>query len=138
MPLIARWPGQIPAGATGGEIVAGFDLFAPFADVGGAVVPRDRVIDGRSLLPLLKGEAGARSPHTAFFGVAGKQIQSAREGPWKIVLPAGKEKDVQLCNLDDDPGEKSDLAPSKPEIVDRLKGIVGKGRQNFQSDKALD
>src|SRR6185369_6553666 len=132
VPFLARWPGQIPAGATCGEIVAGFDLFATFAAVGGADLPKDRVIDGRTLLPLLKGDAGAKSPHAAFFGIGGKQIQSARQGPWKIVLPA------QLYNLDEDPGEKSDLASSKPEILDRLKGVVEKARQNFQNDKPLD
>jgi len=132
VPLIARWPGQIPAGATSGEIVAGFDLFATFAALGGAEIPTDRVIDGKNILPLLKGEAGAKSPHSAFFGIGGKQIQSARQGPWKIVLPG------QLYNLDEDPGEKSDLAASKPEIVDRLKGVVEKARQSFQNDKPLD
>lgn len=132
VPLIARWPGRIPAGATCPEIAAGFDLFATFAAVAGAELPKDRVIDGRNLLPLLQGEAGAKSPHAAFFGIAGKQIQSARQGPWKIVLPG------QLYNLDDDPGEKADLAPSKPEIVERLKGIAEKARQSFQNDKPLD
>jgi len=137
VPLLARWPGQIPAGATSGEIVAGFDLFATFAAVAGAEIPKDRVVDGRSLLPLLKGEPGARSPHAAFFGIGGKQIQSARQGPWKIVLPAGKDKPA-LYNLDEDPGEKSDLASSNPEIVERLTGIVEKARQSFQNDKPLD
>lgn len=138
VPFIASWPGQIPAGATCAEVAAGFDLYATFAAVAGAEVPKDRVVDGRSLLPLLKAEPGAKSPHAAFFGVAGKQIHSARQGPWKLVLPAAKEKEFQLYNLDDDLGEKNDLASRHPEIVDRLKALVDQARRNFQDDKAVD
>src|SRR6185436_15011286 len=108
-------------------------LFATFAAVAGAGIPKDRVIDGRSLLPILRGEAGAKSPHAAFFGVANKQIQSVREGPWKLV-PSGNE----LYNLDEDLAEKNNVASKHPEIVDRLKARVEKARLSFQNDRPLE
>ena len=136
VPFIARWPGQIPAGTTSAEVAAGFDLYTTFATVAGAEIPKDRVIDGRNILSLLKGEA--KSPHAAFFGIQNKQIASARQGPWKIVLSAAAEKAAQLYNLDEDLAEKNDLASTHPEIVDRLKGIVEQARRNFQDDKPVD
>jgi len=133
VPFIARWPGQIPAGSTCSEIAAGFDLFATFAAVGGAELPKDRVIDGRNLLPLLKGEAGAKSPHAAFYGVQNKQIQSVREGAWKFVASGS-----ELYNLDEDLAEKNNLASKHPEIVDRLKARIEKARLSFQNDRPLE
>jgi arylsulfatase A len=138
VPFIASWPGQIPAGATSAELAAGFDLFATFATLGGAEIPKDRVIDGRNILPLLKGEAGAKSPHAVFFGIGGKEIHSARQGPWKIVIPAGKDKGPALYNLDEDLGEKNDLDTKHPEILARMKALVEQARQNFQDGKPVD
>ena len=135
VPFIARWPGRIPAGASSSEIAAGFDLFPTFAAVGGAEIPKDRVIDGRNLLPLLTGQAGATAPHPAFYGVQGKQIASVREGPWKLVLTGPK---PELYNLDDDLGEKSNVAAAHAEIVDRLKARVEKARESFQNDRPLE
>ena len=133
VPLIARWPGRIPPGTSSGEIAAGFDLFATFAAAAGAEVPKDRVIDGRNILPLLKGEVGAKSPHAAFYGTEKKQIVSVREGPWKFVSSG-----TELYNLDDDLAEKNNVASAHPDIVDRLKARAEKARQSFQNDRPLE
>jgi arylsulfatase A-like enzyme len=133
VPFIARWPGKIPAGASSGEIAAGFDLFSTFAAAAGVEIPKDRVIDGKDLLPLLKGEPGAKSAHAAFFGVQKKQIQSVREGPWKLVASGS-----ELYNLDDDLAEKTNVASKHPEIVERLKTRIEKAQQSFQNERPLE
>jgi arylsulfatase A len=138
VPFIARWPGRIPAGSSSGEIAAGFDLYSTFAAVAGAEVPKDRVIDGRNLLPLLQGEAGTKPPHAAFFGINGKQIQSARQGPWKLVLPGPKEKEPQLYNLEDDLSETKDVAAAHADLVEKLKALVDAARKNFQNDQPVE
>lgn len=52
VPMMARWPGQIPAGETCETPVIGYDLFPTFAEVSGQMAEGE--IDGRSILPLLK------------------------------------------------------------------------------------
>jgi arylsulfatase len=49
----------------------------------GAAVPRDRVIDGRSLLPLLKDSA-ATLPERPVFGMQGNSLATIRLGKWKL------------------------------------------------------
>ena len=37
--------------------------------------------------PLLLGEAGAKSPHEAFFYYSGDELQAVRSGKWKLHVP---------------------------------------------------
>jgi arylsulfatase A-like enzyme len=54
-PLLARWPAVIKPGATSGRIVSVVDFAKTFLDAVGVPQPAD--MQGRSLLPLLRGEA---------------------------------------------------------------------------------
>jgi N-acetylglucosamine-6-sulfatase len=56
VPLVVAGPG-VPAGRASEAAVANIDLAPTFAQIGGAPVPD--VVDGRSLLPLLRGGSGA-------------------------------------------------------------------------------
>lgn len=58
VPMIASWPGTIPTGAVSQDLIDFSDLLPTFAELGGAEVPQDRKIDGRSFLPQLKGQKG--------------------------------------------------------------------------------
>lgn len=58
VPLIASWPGTIKPGQVSSELIDFSDLLPTLAEIGGAELPGDRAIDGRSFLPQLKGEPG--------------------------------------------------------------------------------
>lgn len=91
VPLIARWPGQIPAGHISSQPAVMMDLFATILKAAGAAMPDDRVLDGRDLMPLLTG--AAVSPHEAIFGHRGPRLASVRDARWKLhVLPAAEMK----------------------------------------------
>jgi arylsulfatase A-like enzyme len=53
-PLLVRWPGVATAGAECSELVSNIDFAETFLDAAGLPVPAE--MQGRSLLPLLKGE----------------------------------------------------------------------------------
>ena len=55
-PFIVRWPGVVEPGSVCDVPVINVDLFPTFLDAAGAPVPAGKVLDGESLLPLLKGE----------------------------------------------------------------------------------
>ena len=58
VPLVVNWPGVTPAGRVSSDLIDSSDFFATFAELAGARLPGDRVIDGRSFAPQLRGAAG--------------------------------------------------------------------------------
>jgi N-acetylgalactosamine-6-sulfatase len=81
-PLIARWPGKIPAGHVSQEPAIMMDLFATTLTAAGIPLPTERKIDGRDIMPLLTSKA--KSPHEALFSVQGKNLSTIRVGNWKL------------------------------------------------------
>jgi arylsulfatase A len=148
-PCIMRWPGQIPAGTVCGELAATMDLLPTFAKLAGAELPRDRIIDGRDIWPLMSGQSGAKTPHEAYFYYWGKHLQAVRSGKWKLHLahnydqpnPPGhdgkpgkyakRELSVALFDLETDIGETNDLASQHPEVVTRLQAFAKRCREDL-------
>lgn len=83
VPMIARWPGRIPAGRVCHEIAGVIDLLPTLCSLAGAPLPKDRFLDGKSIVPLLT-EAGAASPHEAIFSMSGPKLSTVRAGKWKL------------------------------------------------------
>uniref|UniRef100_A0ABI0NX76 Sulfatase N-terminal domain-containing protein n=1 Tax=Bos taurus TaxID=9913 RepID=A0ABI0NX76_BOVIN len=77
VPGIFRWPGVLPAGHVIHEPTSLMDVFPTVVQLAGGQVPQDRVIDGRSLLPLLRGDA-ERSAHEFLFHYCGQYLHAAR------------------------------------------------------------
>jgi arylsulfatase A-like enzyme len=129
VPCIARWPGHVPAGRTSDAIFATIDFLPTFGRLAGFDPPRDRMIDGVDQSGLLTGksEVGARND---YFYFCNGELQAVRQGNWKLVLPNRKQfhgyvkdrgsQQVELYDLQSDVGEKTNLADSQPEIVERL------------------
>ena len=82
-PMIARWPGVIPAGQVLGQVAATVDVFPTVAAVTGAEPAADRKLDGVDLTPLLTGEDTAE-PHEAIVAMGGAQLRIVRSGKWKL------------------------------------------------------
>lgn len=57
MPLLVRWPGVVKPGTENRDLVSNLDFAETLLDIAGAKVPAD--MQGRSLVPLLKGEKPA-------------------------------------------------------------------------------
>ena len=57
VPFIASWPAPVPGGRVSDALIDFSDFLPSLVEAAGAVLPSDRVIDGRSFLPLLRGEA---------------------------------------------------------------------------------
>jgi arylsulfatase A-like enzyme len=89
VPMIARWPGKIPAGRVSHELTVMMDLFATVLAATGAKMPDDRVLDGRDLMPLLVGDA--KSPHEFVFGHQGPKLVTIRDARWKLHLAPARE-----------------------------------------------
>jgi arylsulfatase A-like enzyme len=135
VPTIAWWPGRIPAGTTCDTVAATIDLLPTLVNLAGGVLPTGRVIDGRDITPLLLAES-TEAPREAHYYFAGYTLQAVRQGPWKLALTPQSEtmgKGVaadaagpgpRLYNLDDEIGERTNLAAQHPDIVQRLQDLA--------------
>jgi arylsulfatase A len=81
VPFIVSWPGVSPVGKLNENIADASDLLPTFAEIAGAPLPENRVIDGRSLLPQIRG--ATESPRTWAFTQLGEHWH-AREAGWKL------------------------------------------------------
>jgi uncharacterized sulfatase len=93
VPCIARWPGRIPAGRTSDALGFLGDLCPTCLAAAGVASPKNVVLDGRDMSPLLSGKADTL--HDVFFAHSGDKIAAVREARWKLHLIAAKDrKDV--------------------------------------------
>jgi len=81
VPLFISWRGVTPAGRLNENVADASDLLPTFAEIAGAPLPQNRVIDGKSLLPQIKGET--KSPRTWAFTQIGESYH-VREAGWKL------------------------------------------------------
>uniref|UniRef100_A0A671T682 Steryl-sulfatase-like n=1 Tax=Sinocyclocheilus anshuiensis TaxID=1608454 RepID=A0A671T682_9TELE len=80
IPGILHWPGVLPAGKVIDEPTSNMDIFPTVLNLAGASIPRDRVIDGHDLLPLLQGQV-ERSEHEFMFHYCNAQLNAIRWHP---------------------------------------------------------
>ena len=153
VPLIARWPGKIPAGHTARQTVCLTDLLATAASINGFPLPDNAGEDSFDMLPVLTGGKDPVRPYTLHQTMS--LALAIRQGDWKYLDHAGSggnnyERDGewgmkqfalpelapaapgQLYNLKQDPGETRNLYHERPELVAQLKQLlqstVDKGR----------
>ena len=130
-PMIVRWPGAAAAGATCEEAVSSIDFLPTLLDIAG--LEPEQPVDGRSLVPLLRGTGGfdreALFWHYPHYGNQGGRPGSAvRAGRWKLIEWAGEEH-ADLYDLAADPGETTDLSAREPERVAALRARLAAWRE---------
>ena len=144
---IMWWPGTVPAGTTCAEPAMTIDVLPTVAELCGGKLP-DHKIDGKSILPLIRGEADAKSPHEAYFMYYAKELQAVRMGKWKLHFPHGYRTmdgrpggtggtpakysqariELALFDLENDIGETTNVAAQYPKIVERIKQLASEAR----------
>lgn len=116
VPMIARWPGKIRAGAVS-SLPWGFqDVLPTLADLAEARgIPSN--VDGRSIAPTLMGKQQDPDYPIYFEQVSARRfLQSVRMGRWKGIR-TGSNAPLALYDLHNDPGETKDVASTHPELV---------------------
>lgn len=120
VPCLMRWPGRIPAGTVCRELALSLDFYPTFAELAGAEMPRDRIIDGRSLLPQMLSGGQEPSAHEDFFYYLGDTLEAVRDHTWKLHVRKSGEELRELYNLAEDPGETHNVYDEHPEVVAEL------------------
>ncbi len=121
VPFFIRWPaGGIGGGKDIPQLTAHIDVLPTLAELCGVPLPEGLDLDGRSLVPLLKGQ-GEWQPRTLF--VHSQRIEFPQQwrkcavmtDRWRLV--DGKE----LYDMQSDPGQQHDVAAQHPEVVQQLR-----------------
>ncbi|XP_020848603.1 arylsulfatase F-like [Phascolarctos cinereus] len=161
VPGMIRWPGILTAGKVIEEPTSLMDIYPTLAAVVGGTLPQDRVIDGRDLMPLLKGEI-RHSEHEFLYHYCGPFLHAARWHPknsdavWKVhfVTPDFQPKgaigcyDILFCQclgenvthhdppllfeLSRDPSESKPLSPDNEPMYDTVIKTVKRAVKKFQ------
>jgi arylsulfatase A-like enzyme len=129
VPLVVRWSGRTPTGASSDQVVSLTDIFATCAEAIGKELQSGGAEDSMSFLAAAQGkpQPGGRTSlvsHSNFGEFA------FRDGPWKLVYrlggkdledSRGKPTVAELYNLAEDIAEARDLAEERPEMVEKLR-----------------
>ncbi len=136
-PVIARWPGRLPAGRVDDRPWTLLDLTASFLDVAGARPPNGLRLDGHPVLvDVIRGRP---TPPRDFFWRArrGERTwRAVRSGPLKLVSreDAG-ERQEWLFDLEQDPREQTDLRPQRSDAAIRLRKLLAAWERDVQPER---
>ncbi len=129
VPTVAMWKGKIAPGQVYESMATQMDWFPTFANIVGAEIPTDRIIDGRDLSSVLF-ENGIRE-ESGFLYYFLEDQRGYQLGDWKVKRPyvgfegsrgmkAVAAHDTLLFNLKNDPGETINLAKEHPEKLAQM------------------
>ena len=154
VPFIVRWPGKVRSGTTNSQLTSLTDVMATVAAIVGAKLPGDSAEDSFNMLPAWLGEdhAPIRS-YLLMQAFAGQRTLSLRRGQWKYLDHSGSggnnyakgelqafalpdtapKAPGQLYDLENDPGERTNLFFKRPEVANELKALLDKSKAEGRS-----
>jgi arylsulfatase A-like enzyme len=147
VPFFVNWPGVVKPGQSTAEPIIGVDIYPTFLELAKAKRP-NQPLDGRSILPVIKGQAKSVGPrplywHFPAYLQAYKVIDEQRDplfrtrpcsavrlGDWKL-HEYFEDGALELYNLKDDIGERQNLAKANPSKVKELHNLLAAWRKEI-------
>jgi arylsulfatase A-like enzyme len=134
IPFIIRWPSRVKPGLSD-ALVCQIDFIASFASLTGQRLSYEDAPDSFDILASMLGKSKIGRDHL----VEHAETLSIIKGKWKYIVPSNKPKInrrvnielghdpmPQLYNLEEDPGEKNNVAAGHPKIVKELADLLKK------------
>jgi arylsulfatase A len=157
VPGILRWPGRIKAGSESDVPVIGTDLLPTLCEIAGISPPRDRALDGASILPLFNNRPIQRTTplYWHFFAASGEQKVAIRMGDWKLsatldappprnrggidpvdqqMIKTAPLADMALYHISSDIAETTDLKSAEPKRFAQMKQVLENKYREVQNE----
>jgi arylsulfatase A len=155
VPFLLRWPGVTKPGTVTDALVSQVDLMATLAAAIGIELPPDAAADSHDLLPWLTGRAAA-PPRTTLVHNTNPKQYAIRDGAWLLVdgptgvmepkqrsapaawlekhdYPSEDDQPVELYDLEQDVGQRHNLAADHPAKVAALQALLKQTRETPRS-----
>ena len=140
MPFLVRWPGVVPPGTAQGAIAINADFAPTFLDITGVPVPPE--MQGRSLVPLLKGERPAdwrTSMYYRYYHDPGHHVTAAHYGvrtETHKLIHFWKKDQWEMFDLTNDPNELRNVYndPAQRQTVERLKAEMYRLKKELEDE----
>ena len=143
VPFLLKWPGVTKPGTVTDALVSQVDLMATLAAATGAELPPDAAADSHNLLPWLIGRFAA-PPRTTLVHNTNPKQYAIRHGEWLLVdgptgvmepkqrsappawlekhgYPPEDDQPVELYDLEQDVGQRHNIAAEQPQRVAELR-----------------
>ena len=132
-PLMIRWPGITRPGRVVDEPVSSIDFFPTICEAAGAPAGK---VDGRSLLPLLRGEKSPERPlfwhYPHYSDQGGRPSGAIRLGDWKLI-EFYEDGRLELFHLAEDVGEQRNLVRLEANRAKKLQGMLSDWRRSVDA-----
>lgn len=114
VPVIVKWPGVVEAGTVIETLTSSLDWYPTLAEMAGAKIPEGKIICGKSLVPLLKGEAHTRQRQDFYaeysmINYSTAYMRAYRTPEWKLIKDFHDPERDELYNIARDPGENMNM-----------------------------
>jgi uncharacterized sulfatase len=146
VPVIIRWPGVIKQGTRVQQTFSNLDWYPTVLEMVSTDIPRDKILRGRSVVPILKGEKIENWDNDLYteysmINYSTALMRSYRTPEWKLVKDFKDPSRDELYHLAKDPEERVNLisqntADIKAIISQLTKNIYNKMEEN--GDPLLD
>ncbi|MEK6482175.1 arylsulfatase [Catalinimonas sp. 4WD22] len=112
-PLLMQWKGKLAAGKKIEEIASVMDIFPTLADLAHIPTEQQKVLDGKSLKPLLLNKGQTNWEDRVLINHWNGKT-SVRSQQYRL------DHEGQLFDVSADPGQRNNIAEDHPEVVERL------------------
>ena len=124
VPTIAWWPGTIQGGGSNNAHWYFGDFMATASELAGVKVPTG--IDSESFVGVLHGKKKVRKNPLYWEFYEKGSAQAVRFGKWKAIRKPMFTGEVELYDMSNDPGEKTDYAQRRPDLARHAVSLMGK------------
>lgn len=135
-PLIVKWPGVVKPGSVNHEAVISVDYYPTLLEMAGLPLSPEQSLDGKSILPLLKGGTLPERPlfwHYPHYSNQGGAPEGAvRLGDFKLI-EWYEDMRIELYNLKDDIGEHHNLEATMPDKANALRKMLHDWRKEVNA-----
>jgi len=145
VPMIVRWPGNVKPGGICDVPVIGIDFYPTMLEMAGARRPSGHILDGLSIVPLLRGKGTLNRKAIFWHFPAYLESYNEKQWPWRTTPASAvrqgdfklieffEDGKIELYNLKDDLGEKNNLAGTMPDKAEELHSMLVEWRKSVKA-----